>query len=67
MRVVSTIPKNKARAFTCSINKELSGDSSCSPIDKIEKLNQKLKGWSQFYCHTGYTAQVYNKIDRAVF
>lgn len=67
MRVVSTIPKDKARAFTCSLNKELSGDYSCSPIDKIEKLNQKLKGWSQFYCHTDYTAQVYNKIDRAVF
>ncbi len=67
MRVVSTIPKDKARAFTCSLNKELSGDYSCSPIDKIEKLNQKLKGWSQFYRHTDFTAKVYSKIDRAVF
>ena len=56
MRVVSTIPKDKARAFTCSLSKALSGDYSCSPIDKIEKLNQKLKGWSQFYCHTDFTA-----------
>ncbi|ANW27409.1 hypothetical protein BA953_24765 (plasmid) [Vibrio coralliilyticus] len=63
MLVISTIPKNKARAFTFSFNKKLSGNYSCSPIDKLEKL----KGWSQFYCHTDFTAKAYSKIDRAVF
>lgn len=46
---------------------KLSGDYSCSKIDKVEKLNQKLKGWSQFYRHTDFTAKVYSKIDRIVF
>nr|WP_317497521.1 group II intron reverse transcriptase/maturase [Idiomarina sp. Sol25] len=67
MRVVSTIPKRKANAFTHSLCKELAGDHSCSVIDKIEKLNQKLKGWSRFYCHTDFTAMIYSKVDRAVF
>ena len=40
---------------------------TCSVVDKMIKLNQKLKGWSQFYRHTDYTAKVYSKIDRAIF
>lgn len=67
MRVVSSIPMEKAKAFTHSLSKELSGDYSNSKIDKVEKLNQKLKGWAQFYRHTDFTAKVYSKIDRAVF
>ena len=50
-----------------SLSKELTGDYSTSMIDKVEKINQKLKGWSQFYCYTDYTSQIYRKIDRVVF
>lgn len=67
MRVVTGIPHGKAKAFAHSLSKELTGDYSTSMIDKVEKLNQKLKGWSQFYCYTDFTAQVYSKIDRVVF
>ncbi len=67
MRVVTGIPKDKCKAFIRSLCNELSADYSCSVIDKIIKLNQKLKGWSQFYCYTDYTAKIYDKVDRAVF
>lgn len=67
MRVVSGIPKEKAKAFAHSLSKELSNDYSCSKIDKVEKLNQKLQGWAQFYRHTDFTAIVYSKIDRIIF
>lgn len=67
MRVVTTIPKVKAKAFTHALVKELSGDFSCSMIDKVEKINQKLSGWSQFYRHTDFTAMTYGRIDRVVF
>ncbi len=67
MRVVTGIPKEKAKGFAHSLSQALSGDYSRSKIDKVEKLNQKLKGWAQFYRHTDYTAKVYSKIDRIVF
>ena len=67
MRVVTGIPKDKCKAFIRSLCNELSTDYSCSVIDKIIKLNQKLKGWSQFYGYTDYTAKIYDKVDRAVF
>jgi group II intron reverse transcriptase/maturase len=67
MRVVTGIPREKARAFSHELSKELSGDHSRSMIDKVEKLNQKLRGWAQFYRHTDFTAMVYSKIDSVVF
>lgn len=67
MRVVTGIPKDKCKSFIRSLTNELSTDHSCSAVDKIIKLNQKLKGWSQFYCFTDYTAKIYDKVDRAVF
>jgi len=67
MRPVTGIPKEKSNAFAFSLSQELTGDLSCSMIDKVEKLNQKLKGWSQFYCFTDYTAKVYHRIDSIVF
>ena len=67
MRVVTGIPKEKARAFSHMLCKELSGDYSGSMIDKVEKLNQKLRGWAQFYRHTDFTAMIYSKIDQVVF
>lgn len=67
MRVVSGIPKAKSIVFAHALSKQLSDDYSGSMIDKVEKLNQKLKGWAQFYRHTDFTARVYDKIDRVVF
>lgn len=67
MVVVTGIPKEKARAFSFALNKELSGDLNCSMIDKVEKLNQKIRGWAQFYRYTDFTAKVYGKIDNVVF
>jgi hypothetical protein len=67
MVVVTGIPKVKARAFSFALSKELSGDLNSSMIDKVEKLNQKLKGWGQFYRYTDFTARVYSKIDQVVF
>jgi len=46
MRVVSGIPHGKAKAFSHSLSQALSGDHSCSKIEKVEQLSRKLKGWS---------------------
>ena len=67
MRVVTGIPKAKAKAFTHSLKTLLSGNYSNSKIDQVEQLNLKLKGWLQFYKYTDFTAKVYSKIDRVVF
>jgi RNA-directed DNA polymerase len=67
MRVVSGIPHDKAKAFSHSLSQALSGDHSCSKVDKVEQISRKLKGWSQFYRHTDFTAKVYSKIDRIVY
>lgn len=67
MRTVTGIPKEKARSFSHAMSKELSGDYSMSMIDKVEKLNQKLRGWAQFYRHTDFTSIIYSKIDGVVF
>lgn len=44
MRVVSTIPKDKARNFAASLTMLLSGNYSESKVDMTEQLNRKLKG-----------------------
>ena len=67
MRVVTGIPHSKAKAFSHSLSQALSSDYSCSKVDKVEQVSRKLKGWSQFYRHTNFTAKVYSKIDRIVF
>ncbi|MDR3501165.1 MAG: group II intron maturase-specific domain-containing protein, partial [Legionella sp.] len=67
MRVVTGIPHVKVKTFAHSLSSALSGDYSTSKIDKVEQINQKLQGWSQFYRHTDYTAKIYSKIDQIVF
>lgn len=67
MRVVTGIPNDKAKAFSHTLSKALSGDHSCSKIDKVIQLCLKLKGWAQFYRYTDFTAKVYSKIDTIVF
>lgn len=67
MRVVSTIPKEKARNFAASLTTLLSGNYSESKIDMVEILNRKLKGWAAFYQFVDFKAKVFSYIDRVVF
>ena len=67
MRVVTGIPKEKARNFAASLTQMLSGDYGDSKIDKVEKLNQKLKGWADFYQFVDFKAKVFIYIDRVAF
>ncbi|EIT2140225.1 group II intron reverse transcriptase/maturase, partial [Salmonella enterica] len=67
MRVVTTIPRDKARNFAASLTTLLSGNYSESKIDMVEILNQKLKGWAAFYQFVGFKAKVVSYIDRVVF
>jgi group II intron reverse transcriptase/maturase len=67
MRPVTTIPKEKIRAFARSIADELSRDNSENKIAMLERLNRRLAGWANFYRFTDYTSYVYRRIDRVVF
>nr|WP_172689207.1 group II intron reverse transcriptase/maturase [Enterobacter cloacae] len=67
MRVVSTIPKEKARNFAASLTAMLSGNYSESKIDMVEMLNRKLKGWAAFYQFVDFKASVFSYIDSVVF
>ena len=67
MRISSSIPNVKAKNFIAKLTKELSSNYSMSKIDMVDKINRKLKGWSNFYRYTDYTAMVYNKVDRVIF
>ncbi len=60
MRVVSTIPKDKARNFAASLTALLSGNFSESKIDMVEILNRKLKGWAMFYQFVDFKAKVFS-------
>lgn len=67
MRVVTTIPRDKARNFAASLTTLLSGNYSESKIDMVEILNRKLKGWAAFYQFVDFKAKVFSYIDRVVF
>ena len=67
MRPVTTIPREKLRAFARTIVNELSGDYSENRIRMVERLNRRLAGWANFYQFTDYTAVIYSKLDRIVF
>ena len=67
MRVVKTIPRDKARNFAAGLIKELSGNYSNSKVDMVNKLNRKLKGWANFYQFTDFTAKIYSHIDGVMF
>ncbi|MJR17804.1 hypothetical protein DOZ33_26615, partial [Escherichia coli] len=57
MRVVSTIPQEKARNFAASLTALLSGNYSESKVDMAEQLNRKLKGWAMFYQFVDFKAK----------
>ena len=67
MRVVTTIPREKARDFAASLCASLSGDYSDSSIDKVLSINRRLTGWANFYQFVGYRAKVFSRIDHVVF
>lgn len=67
MRVVTTIPRDKARSFAASLTALLSGNHSESKIDMVESINRKLKGWAAFYQFVDFKAKVFSCIDRVVF
>ncbi|MDP5211248.1 group II intron reverse transcriptase/maturase [Microbulbifer sp. 2205BS26-8] len=66
-RVVTTIPREKARNFAASLTALLSGNYSESKIDMIETVNRKLKGWSAFYQFVDFKAKIFSHIDRVAF
>lgn len=67
IRMVSMIPKEKARNLAASLTTLLSGSYSEGKIDMVEILNRKLKGWAAFYQFVYFKAKVLCYIDRVVF
>lgn len=67
LRPVSTIPREKARAFARRLVVQLSGNYQANKIDLVETLNRQLAGWANFYQYTDHTAMVYRQVDRVVF
>ncbi len=67
MRVVTTIPHEKAHNFSRTIAKMLSTDYSENKIVMVAMLNSKLTGWANFYQYVDFKAIIFSKIDRMVF
>lgn len=66
LRPVTMIPWKKYRSFVEELLK-LFQNTKQEPYELIEKLNQKLVGWSYFYKYTTNTAKIYGRVDRMVF
>jgi RNA-directed DNA polymerase len=56
MSVVTTIPREKAKAFVRKLTETLSGNHSVSAVDMIASLNRQLAGWAAFYKFTDFRA-----------
>ncbi|MBL4644948.1 MAG: group II intron reverse transcriptase/maturase [Rhizobiales bacterium] len=67
MRVVSTIPKEKAKAFVRKLTAALSGNHDLGKVDMVDRLNRQLAGWAAFYKFTDFTAITFRRIDHVVF
>ncbi len=67
MRSVTQIPRDKFNKFAHQIVKLLSGNHNTNKVDMIEKLNQLITGWTNFYRYTTYTAMIFQKLDRIIF
>ncbi len=67
MRVVTMIPKEKARNFRKSLASLLSGNHGDAGVDVVRKLNARLLGWSSFYQFVDNRAVVFSRIDGVVF
>jgi hypothetical protein len=67
MAVVTTIPKEKAKAFAHKLSQALSGDHDLAKVDMVDRLNRQLRGWAAFYKYTDFTATTFRHIDHVVF
>jgi RNA-directed DNA polymerase len=67
MRVVSTIPREKAKAFVRKLTEALSGNHDIGKVDMVDRLNRQLAGWAAFYKFTDFTAIIFRRIDHVVF
>ncbi len=48
LSVVTTIPKEKAKAFACRLAKALSGNHDIRKVDMFDSLNRQLASWAAF-------------------
>ena len=67
MVVVTTIPKEKAKAFARKLSDTLSGNHDLCKVDMVDRLNRQLAGWAAFYKFTDFTARIFQRIDTVVF
>ena len=67
MSVVTTIPKEKAKAFVRKLTETLSGNHDVGKVDMVDRLNRQLAGWAAFYKFTDFTARTFRHIDHVVF
>ena len=67
MSVVTTIPKEKAKAFVRKLTDTLSGNHDVGKVDMVDRLNRQLAGWAAFYKFTDFTARCFRRIDTVVF
>jgi group II intron reverse transcriptase/maturase len=67
MSVVTTIPKEKAKALARKLSEALSGDHDLNKVDMVERLNRQLAGWAAFYKFTDFTGVIFQRIDHVVF
>lgn len=67
MRVVTTIPKEKAKGLIHKLVKALSGNHEVRTVEMIDRLNRQLAGWAAFYKFTDFSAYVFQRIDHVVF
>src|SRR6476659_9581773 len=67
MSVVTTIPKEKAKAFVRRLTETLSGNHDVGKVDMVDRLNRQLAGWAAFYKFTDFTARTFRRIDHVVF
>ncbi len=67
MSVVTTIPKEKAKAFVRKLIMTLSGNHDVSTVDMMDCVNRQLAGWAAFYKFTDFTARTFRRIDHVVF
>lgn len=56
MRVSTTIPKEKAKAFTHKLVKALSGNHDVRTVAMIDRLNRQLTDWAGNYKFAGFAA-----------
>ena len=65
--MVTTIPKEKAKALVHKLTETLSGNHHIAAVDMIAALNRQLAGWAAFYKFTDHSARIFQRIDTVVF